>query len=538
MDFGGNSDSSADNTAALEAAFDSLGGQMGVVCFPEGKFLFKHSFYLPSNTILHGQGSDKTHIFFDLNKNGDFITASGSLTNITTAILSGYKKDSNVITVNSTANFAIGDYALVRQDGSTLMDPASTWAYPYFYQIVKIIGISGNTVVLEKPLRLTFQASLAPVLVKILPAKNAGIECLSIRRLDTTTSQTNNIIFNLAVNCWVKGIESHNANFGHIVLQSSSQCTVSGNYIHDAFAYGGGGQGYGVVLQFGSGENLVYDNIMKHLRHGVLLQVAANGNVVGYNYSREQYWVELPNDASGDIVFHGNYNFTNLVEGNICQNLIIDASHAKNGPYNTFFRNRAEYYGIIMSSGSGDKMNFVGNEITNTGFLLGNFSLLGSNFLYGNNQHGTIIPGGTTTLAETTLIGTPFASQIGVPNTINSKKNAAYTRWFTAGAIKTVCPTVNYCSTATGVRQHQQNMGLTIYPNPTVGIFQLTVSSASSLSKTLTVYNMKGQEVRSVELGSASSIERTIDLSNLSKGEYILIVRNDDDAATQQIIIQ
>ncbi|MDB5226955.1 MAG: Por secretion system C-terminal sorting protein [Bacteroidota bacterium] len=537
MDFGGKNDSSADNTAALNAAVAALSGD-GVVCIPEGKFLFTHPIVLPSNTILRGQGSDKTHLFFNLNGNSDFITASGRNTDLTSPILSGYKKDSSTVTVASSAAFTIGDYALVKEDGNTLMDPASTWAFPFLYQMVKIVNISGNNITFQKPLRLTFLASLNPVLVKTLPVKNVGIECLSMRRIDTTAGQTSNIVFNIAANCWVKGIESHNTNFGHIVLQSTTQCTVSGNYIHDAFRYGGGGQGYGVVMQFGSGENLVYDNILKHLRHCILFQAGVNGNVAAYNYSREQYWQEsaLPPDASGDIVFHGNYNFTNLVEGNICQNLIIDNSHSKNGQYNTFFRNRAEYYGIIMNSGAGDKMNFVGNEITNTGFLLGNYSLTGSNFQYGNNQHGTTLPGGFTTLPETTLIGAPYSSGIGLPNAIGSWKNAAYLRWSTS--VKTVCDNVAYCSTATFTKQNKNDLRLEVFPNPSSGIFQFNITNEKENLKTFTVYNMKGEMVKAFNLNDQNHLQLNIDLAAESKGEYIIIVRTDDNAITQRIILQ
>jgi hypothetical protein len=538
MDFGGSADSSADNTAALNAAIASLNHNGGVICFPAGKFLFKHGIEMPANTILHGQGSKQTKLFFDLNRAGDFISAHGTITSVSTPVSGGYQKDSYSITVGSADNFSVGDYAIVKQDGSTLMDPNSTWAFPYFYQIVRIAGISGQTVTFEKPLRLTFQAALHPTFVKIIPVQNVGIECLSLQRLDTTPTQTYNIFFSVAANCWVKGVESHNANFGHVVLESSVHCTISGNYIHDAFKYGGGGQGYGIVLQLASAENFVYDNIMKHLRHCVLLQAAANGNVIAYNYSREQNWDELPHDAAGDIVLHGNYNFTNLIEGNICQNIVIDYSHGANGPYNTFFRNRAEYYGIIMSNGSGTKMNFVGNEITNSNFLLGNFALVGSNFLYGNNQHGINIPGGTTNLPETTLIGAPYASQIGYPNAINSKKNAAYTRWFASGEIKTVCNSGAYCDVPTGLKNNKAEFNMQIYPNPSSGNFTFSVRNASKENITLFIYDMNAQEIRSVELGNDYRIHQTVRLDDLAKGEYIAIIRTANDAAVSKLVIQ
>jgi len=91
----------------------------------------------------------------------------------------------------------------------------------------------------------------------------------------------------------------------------------------------------------------------------VLLQSGANGNVISYNYSLNPNQSDSPPaNGAGDLVLHGNYPFANLFEGNICQNVMIDASHGINGPYNTFFRNRVQLYGIIMSpSPATDSMN-------------------------------------------------------------------------------------------------------------------------------------------------------------------------------------
>jgi hypothetical protein len=93
--------------------------------------------------------------------------------------------------------------------------------------------------------------------VKINPVQQVGIESMKIKRNDATSGQTSNIFFNYAVNCWVKGVELENSNYAHINLQSSANITLSGNYIHDGFSYGSGGKAYGIVLQFGTSDNLI-----------------------------------------------------------------------------------------------------------------------------------------------------------------------------------------------------------------------------------------------------------------------------------------
>jgi hypothetical protein len=95
---------------------------------------------------------------------------------------------------------------------------------------------------------------------------------------------------------------------------------------------GGGGKGYGIMVQNTSGDCLIENNIFRHLRHSMILQAGSNGNVFGYNYSIDPYWTEvsLPSNAAGDIVLHGNYVYANLFEGNLGQQIVIDDSHGIN----------------------------------------------------------------------------------------------------------------------------------------------------------------------------------------------------------------
>jgi hypothetical protein len=157
------------------------------------------------------------------------------------------------------------------------------------------------------------------------------------------------------------------------------------------------------------------------------LQAAANGNVIAYNYSYNPYWKEgwFPANAAGDIVLHGNYPYSNLFEGNIVQNLVIDNSHGINGAGNIFFRNRIENYGVVMNGNSGDNMYFIANEISGSGLLKGLFTLTGNqteiaNYIKGNTQAGSV--------NESSLISKNYVAKIGLPNKPNSGQNEAFTR--------------------------------------------------------------------------------------------------------------
>ncbi|MFN8236939.1 MAG: glycosyl hydrolase family 28-related protein [Chitinophagales bacterium] len=432
-DVGGKADHVTDNSTAIQNALKSLNGNAGVIEIPSGTYLFKKTVSLPSNVIVKGQGSDKTVLSFNLNGSGDLFSVQGTLTNISTPVLSGTNKESKIINVQNAAGFSVGDVVLVKQTANSLL--ASNWAYNSFFQIAQITKISGNAISIDKSLRLDFSIANNPVIQKINPVHHVGIESLKIIRSDASSSQTSNIFLNYAANCWVKGVEMENANYAHITLQSTAYSTLSGNYLHDAFDYGSGGKGYGVVLQFGAGDNFIYDNIAKHLRHSFLLQAEANGNVIAYNYSFDPYWTEgwFPSNSAGDVVLHGNYPYANLFEGNIFQNLVIDNSHGINGPYNTFFRNRMENYGIVMNVNSGDNMNFLANEITGTGLLKGLYNISGNHTEIANNVRGELQSG---TVTETSLINNNYSSKIGAPNVAGSWKNEAYIR--NGQAVKTI----------------------------------------------------------------------------------------------------
>jgi len=159
-----------------------------------------------------------------------------------------------------------------------------------------------------------------------------------------------NIYFDYAVNSRVSGVESDSSSGSHVYISRSAQIKVEGSYFHNAFAYDGvSTHGYGVTLAHHSSGSLIVNNIFVYLRHAMMVKTGANGNVFAYNYSRDPFRSEAISDFSGDISLHGHYPFANLFEGNIIQNIIIDHYWGPSGPRNTFFRNRAELWGIIMT---------------------------------------------------------------------------------------------------------------------------------------------------------------------------------------------
>ncbi|MFK7809489.1 MAG: T9SS type A sorting domain-containing protein [Saprospiraceae bacterium] len=474
--FGGIADGVTDNSSAFLLALESLVPNGGVIFFPAGTYFFGSQINLPDGVVIRGDGSDLTLLKFDLEGIDDLISVNGENTSLFSNLSEDVSKGEQSISVENASGFIPGDYIRLIQNDSHLVH--SNWAIGSVGQIVQIIQVDGNVLLLNSELRRDYQLDDAPKVQKLNMRKNVGIECLKIERLDETNPfHTSNINFEYAAQCWVQGVESTNCNFAHVDIKASSNITLTGNYFHHAFDYGGGGRAYGLMIQSTGNEILTENNIFEHLRHAMIVQSGANGNVFAYNYSTDPFWTgtSFPSDAAGDLVCHGNYVYGNLFEGNIGQQIVIDNSHGANGPFNTFFRNRLESYGIVMSADNSPTQNFLGNEITNgTPGAAGFYFLQGvDHFQVGNNLGGEITPTGTSILDDHScyLDSTPsFYHQmtfpsIGMPNELNSGALPALDRWndnntltFCSSAcndedLDFICDTIDNCLLVNNINQ-------------------------------------------------------------------------------------
>jgi Pectate lyase superfamily protein len=397
LDFGGKTDGNTPNDEAFQKALHHLGGNEGTIFFPKGNYLFNQPIIMRNRLILKGEGADKTVLKFDLHGQNDLIRATGIVQNEPIPLIADAPKDTNLILIARNEGFKKGDWIQLTQKDDNLV--TSDWAKGTVGQLFQIQDLienpslyKGVQLKLHRPLRKSYVLADAAVIRRIQPVEQIGIEALKIKRLDATEGQTSNIYLDHVVNAWVWGVESEKCNFAHITLNASAHVTVSGCYFSEAFGYGGGGKGYGVMAQVTSSDCLVEDNIFKTLRHAMILQAGANGNVYAYNYSMDPYRDNfMVANSVGDFALHGNWTYANLFEGNVGQNIMVDNSHGKNGECNTFFKNKVETWGIMVYPGSGDAMNFVGNEVTNKGLLYGRYMLGGTkHFELKNNIRGKI----------------------------------------------------------------------------------------------------------------------------------------------------
>lgn len=399
-DYGGVADGVTSNNAAVQTAISSLNGQPGIIYFPAGNYFFNNTINLTNGVVLKGESATSSTLRFNLGgAMSDCIRFSGSQTGVNYPLsATGLAKDSYELTTTGSHALSVGDFVQIQQDDNgTYM--FSDWAKNNIAQVDKVKAIDGQKITLEYALRRTFDAALNPRIQKLNMVQQAGVECLHIVRQEATAGQTTHISFNYSANCKVKNCWVEMCNFALIDINQSTSMIISGNYFYNAFDWGDGGKAYGVAIQSASGQVLVENNIFRLMRHSVLIQSGANGNVAAYNYSREsKKQVSIFTTVSEDLVCHGNYPYSNLLEGNIVGSIKMDDSHGANGKFNTVFRNRTQNaLGISVTNASSNSQNIVGNQITANGAYSFSSS---DHFLHGNNRNGSLTPANTGTLPD------------------------------------------------------------------------------------------------------------------------------------------
>ncbi|MGB0402982.1 MAG: T9SS type A sorting domain-containing protein [Salibacteraceae bacterium] len=539
-DYGLKGDGISPNDSAFKELLNLINGRPALVLFPEGNFLFKNTISLSNDLVLRGEGSQKTTITSNLTGtfSHSFSIIGETKFNDTTLFNQSASKGDSSIELSPGHSLSNGDWIHLIKNDSQLV--TSNWALQTVGQIVKIKSVSNNIVILESALRLDYPMSDSPFLRKITPNENVGIECLKAVRIDNDAPNQSSIIYlKYAANCWFRGIESENCTFSHFEATASSNLYVSNSYFHHGFEYGSGGRAYGVLLDSTSNECLIENNIFEHLRHSMLVQAGANGNVFAYNYSIDPFWDTNPNNSAGDMVLHGNYPYSNLFEHNICQNIVIDNSHGPNGTNNTFLRNRADGFGIFFSASNSPHQNFIGNEITNTNFpfSLVNYSISGADhFLYGNNNKGTIDPQNTEILTDLSYVYTKrpsfieakhFAS-LGTPNIMGSGSNPANQMYTATGKLELSCQ--NNITISNPDFNPVLESEILLFPNPNKGLFHLNLNELSEVN----IINSMGQIIQSIETHESSIL---IDLTNYAKGIYYLNFTQNSQIQVRKIII-
>ena len=368
----------------------------GTLRLGAGTYLLRSQLALRSRITLQGRGADATRIVADVPNDAHPIVITGGVTRLAMPITATLRRGDAWIAGTGYQPERGAMLRIVPSDSDLMF---SSWGRGSSGQIIEVREVRGDTIYTTQPLRMTVDTSRKAYLTLINPVEQVRVRCLSIDQRDSSAQQVSNIYVAYARDVVIDGVRSRKTNFAHVTFEHAMHCTVTRCDFAESYGYGGGGRGYGVVLQFASGDCRIVDNVFSTLRHSMLMQAGANGNVLCYNASQNPRWSEFPNDAAGDVVWHGNWVYANLAEGNSVAHIVLDNSHGANGWHNMILRNHAREYGLFMgSSPPTDSTCVMGNVISNTSLIKGLFTVGGSGLLsIGNRVKGRLTPANDTT---------------------------------------------------------------------------------------------------------------------------------------------
>ena len=86
----------------------------------------------------------------------------------------------------------------------------------------------------------------------------------------------------------------------------------------------------------------------------------------------------------------------------------------------------------------------------------------------------------------------------------------------------------------TSVKSIEEKQSISVFPNPSSGIFQITLDNIQSENGLVKIYNVLGETIFSVSIVNPST---TIDLCDQPKGIYFIEIQTEQRSFTQKIII-
>ena len=377
------SPSGGDDGAAIATAIKNCPAE-GVVKLNAGMFTLASGFNVNKNITVRGAGPSST-ILNVTGSGNQKVSMGGGGFGASIAMTGGYTRGSMSITVASASNIVAGDLLWIDQNNdntTTVVTQMGTGGICNWCggldigsarggartlgQIIKVTGVSNNTLTLEKGLYWDYVATAQPAVLKMTTVSRAGIEDLQVTQGNSYPAR--NLIFMSFCNeCWVQNAELKNGKQRHLEVTFSYRFEVRDSFFHLADSYG---QDHGYCMSFwdGATDGLVENNIMDTCLLAIAFNGPCAGNVIAYNYSNNVTYTNDPTFLEGDFATHGAHPYFNLFEGNLGYMAQHDVYWGSSS-HNTWFRNRFSGYkaGLsanlhsVIAEANQTYLNYVGN---------------------------------------------------------------------------------------------------------------------------------------------------------------------------------
>jgi hypothetical protein len=412
-DFGAQPDDGRSDSQAFMEAIRAAGGDPAVISIPSGTFLLTETLHLVSGIVLRGQGPESRLEIDMADREGIGISGQGTAHNRTWQALGQIvERGSLTVVVPDPTAFSAGTVVELEQNNDQkLMITRPEWDVEWGEgsegELAAVVGVEGNTITLSSPLITGYDVARNGRIRPLQTINDVGIESLSVHRVNTGYGDS--ISFQFASNVWVSDVVSSVTSRSHIGLDRVRGCTVEGSVIHDATDFGDGGRAYGISVARHTTSCLVINNTLYDLRHALIIQLGASGNVLAYNHARGSAGYEERRPQS-DLSLHGHWPQRNLFEGNVFDRVAFGDWWGPAGPENTLLRNCVLESVIVADSSNREIL--AGNAIGPGGLTV-------ENGIVGTEQIGNVIDGQIgevrtipvslwTTVAPEFLSGTPW----------------------------------------------------------------------------------------------------------------------------------
>ena len=364
-------DGRSDSAAFLEAVQQARQGG-GVINIPPGTFLLTETLRLRSDITLRGAGPD-TRLEFDLNdQSGIAIQAEGEGSNsLWTDLTEVAEAGTTTLLVSNSAEFSVGDIIELEQVNIEAMSSRPEWEVEWGEgsegELARVAAVAPGVVELSSPLVSTYTGNRNARVRPLDAVRNVGVESLYLSRLDSGYGHS--IGFRYAADVWVTDVVSEVTTRAHVGLDQVLGCSIEDSVFHDADDFGDGGRAYGVSLARHTTSCLITNNTLWDLRHAIIIQLGASGNVVAYNHATGSAAYE-DRQPRADLSLHGHWPQRNLFEGNVFDRVVLADWWGPSGPTNTLLRN-CVLESLRVAEFSNDQV-LLSNRVGSGGFTIEN----------------------------------------------------------------------------------------------------------------------------------------------------------------------
>lgn len=406
----------SDATKAIQDAIDAVGrAGGGVVFMPAGTYRLSYGksgrsdaalWVHDDGVVLRGEGATKTKLFLDEtvtrgkqlirlshSRGGHWYSASGTSITLATDL----PNQSTIVPVPNTSSFSVGDWIVLRCDATSpwIAEHGMTGGWTsgiggvVFYRQVVAKSAANGTITIDAPTRYPMKTRdnlrIYPVREPIL---EAGVEDLAIGMRqnpgtrfgdnDYTVSGTgayevhgsDGILFGHARNCWAQRVHSYRPTVNTkpihlhsdgIVLGYAQHVTVKDCAISNPQYKGGGGNGYGYVLQ--GADCMFVDSTAFGTRHSWSFKsTRTTGNVLLRCRST---------NARYPLDFHMHLSMSNLIDNATLDRDFIGATYRTSG---TIVHGHATTQSVIWNTHGiayGSKSYIVDSRQYGYGYVIG-----------------------------------------------------------------------------------------------------------------------------------------------------------------------